>query len=58
MLLRAVIDLAQNRYLDDDEFIAYLEYLQYWTRPPYVQYLVSTELEDRNFSAIMFNPST
>ena len=32
--------LAQNRYLDDADFIEYLEYLQYWRTLPYCNYLV------------------
>lgn len=31
--------LASQKYLEKPEFIAWLEYLQYWTRPPYLKYL-------------------
>ena len=31
--------LAQNRYLDDPDFLAFLEYLQYWREPRYCKYL-------------------
>ncbi|KAK9451662.1 SOH1-domain-containing protein [Limtongia smithiae] len=32
--------LAQNNYFDDEQFIAYLEYLEYWRRPEYIKYLI------------------
>lgn len=32
--------LAQNRFLEDPAFVAYLEYLQYWKQPAYAQYLM------------------
>jgi len=32
-------DLAQNGFLKDPRLVAYLEYLQYWKRPPYVQFI-------------------
>lgn len=32
--------LAQNKYLKDERFIAYLEYLLYWKQPQYAKYLV------------------
>ena len=31
--------LAENRYFEDAGFIEYLEYMQYWTRPEYAQYI-------------------
>ena len=31
--------LATSKLLQDPAFVAYLEYLLYWTKPPYVQYL-------------------
>jgi mediator of RNA polymerase II transcription subunit 31 len=31
--------LAQNKYLDDDAFVAYLSYLQYWKHPNYAKYV-------------------
>jgi mediator of RNA polymerase II transcription subunit 31 len=32
-------DLAQARYFDDKNFLNYLEYLQYWSKPEYIKYL-------------------
>ncbi|KXJ94006.1 SOH1-domain-containing protein [Microdochium bolleyi] len=32
-------DLASQKLLSDPAFVAYLEYLRYWTRPPYLKYL-------------------
>lgn len=31
-------DLAQNRYLEDQAFVNYLSYLQYWATPEYARY--------------------
>ncbi len=31
--------LCQNGYFDDDKFMAYLRYLQYWHRPEYSQFI-------------------
>jgi mediator of RNA polymerase II transcription subunit 31 len=31
--------LASRKHLSNPAFIAYLDYLQYWTRPPYLKYL-------------------
>ncbi|KAK0387836.1 hypothetical protein NLU13_4081 [Sarocladium strictum] len=31
--------LASQKLLNQPAFIAYLDYLQYWTRPPYLKYL-------------------
>ncbi|KAL2210220.1 SOH1-domain-containing protein [Sarocladium strictum] len=31
--------LASQKFLNQPAFIAYLDYLQYWTRPPYLKYL-------------------
>ena len=31
--------LASQKLLNQPAFVAYLEYLQYWTRPPYLKYL-------------------
>lgn len=31
--------LAAQKLLTDPAFIAYLDYLQYWTKPPYLKYL-------------------
>ncbi|XP_050220871.1 mediator of RNA polymerase II transcription subunit 31 [Mercurialis annua] len=32
--------LAQNRYFDDEAFIGYLKYLQYWQRPEYIKFIM------------------
>uniref|UniRef100_A0A7S1TBG4 Mediator of RNA polymerase II transcription subunit 31 n=1 Tax=Compsopogon caeruleus TaxID=31354 RepID=A0A7S1TBG4_9RHOD len=32
--------LAQNRYFDDDSFLAYLNYLQYWRTQEYAKFIV------------------
>ncbi|KAI0008308.1 SOH1-domain-containing protein [Xylariaceae sp. FL0662B] len=31
--------LASQKILNEPAFVAYLDYLQYWSRPPYVKYL-------------------
>ncbi|CAN8066317.1 unnamed protein product [Agarophyton chilense] len=32
--------LAQNEYLDSEQFIAYLKYLEYWRKPQYARFIV------------------
>lgn len=32
--------LAQNRYFEDEAFIGYLKYLQYWQRPNYIKFIM------------------
>lgn len=32
--------LAQNRYFEDEAFIGYLKYLQYWQRPEYLKFIM------------------
>ncbi|XP_021905571.1 mediator of RNA polymerase II transcription subunit 31 [Carica papaya] len=32
--------LAQNRYFEDEAFIGYLKYLQYWQRPEYIKFIM------------------
>lgn len=32
--------LAQNNYLNDESFVNYLKYLQYWAEPQYAKFLV------------------
>ena len=32
--------LAQNRYLSDDKFIRFLQYLRYWKKPEYARLLI------------------
>lgn len=36
----SIADLAQNRYLEDEAFIGYLKYLQYWQRPEYIKFIM------------------
>ena len=31
--------LAVQKYLENPAFVAYLDYLQYWSRPPYTKFL-------------------
>ncbi|KAG5981070.1 hypothetical protein E4U54_006685, partial [Claviceps lovelessii] len=31
--------IASQKLLSQPAFVAYLDYLQYWTRPPYLKYL-------------------
>lgn len=33
-------DLAQNRYFEDEAFIGYLKYLQYWQGPEYIKFIM------------------
>ena len=35
-----LVDLAQARYLEDEAFIGYLTYLQYWHEPQYSKYIM------------------
>ncbi|RVX01776.1 Mediator of RNA polymerase II transcription subunit 31 [Vitis vinifera] len=32
--------LAQNRYFEDEAFIGYLKYLQYWQQPEYIKFIM------------------
>ncbi|PHU22387.1 Mediator of RNA polymerase II transcription subunit 31 [Capsicum chinense] len=32
--------LAQNRYFEDEAFIGYVKYLQYWQRPEYIKFIM------------------
>lgn len=55
--------LAQNRYFDDDAFIGYLKYLQYWQRPEYVKFIMYPHclyflelLQNSNFRNAMAHP--
>ncbi|RCK54774.1 Mediator of RNA polymerase II transcription subunit 31 [Candida viswanathii] len=54
--------LAQNNYLNDETFVNYLEYLQYWTQPQYAKFLVYPNclhvlklLQDENFRKNIIN---
>lgn len=40
LLLLSVSVLAQNEYFDAPDFISYLKYLQYWTKPEYARFIV------------------
>ncbi|KAM7273060.1 hypothetical protein ACFE04_027724 [Oxalis oulophora] len=55
--------LAQNRYFEDEAFIAYLKYLQYWQRPEYIKFIMYPHclyflqlLQDANFRTAMAHP--
>ncbi|KAJ6764558.1 MEDIATOR OF RNA polymerase II TRANSCRIPTION SUBUNIT 31 [Salix koriyanagi] len=55
--------LAQNRYFDDEAFIGYLKYLQYWQRPEYVKFIMYPHclyflelLQNVNFRNAMAHP--
>ncbi|GAB2235563.1 hypothetical protein Droror1_Dr00025992 [Drosera rotundifolia] len=56
-------DLAQNRYFEDEAFIGYLKYLQYWQRPEYVKFIMYPHclyflelLQNSSFRAAMAHP--
>ncbi|XP_022551564.1 mediator of RNA polymerase II transcription subunit 31 isoform X3 [Brassica napus] len=50
--------LAQNRYFEDEAFIGYLKYLQYWQRPEYPHCLYFLELlQNPNFRTAMAHPA-
>lgn len=55
--------LAQNSYLNDEAFVLYLEYLNYWTLPQYAKHLVYpnclhilTLLQSEEFRKNIANP--
>ncbi|XP_061956923.1 mediator of RNA polymerase II transcription subunit 31-like, partial [Populus nigra] len=55
--------LAQNRYFEDEAFIGYLKYLQYWQRPEYVKFIMYPHclyflelLQNANFRNAMAHP--
>ncbi|TXG53739.1 hypothetical protein EZV62_018995 [Acer yangbiense] len=57
--------LAQNRYFEDEAFIGYLKYLQYWKRPEYVKFIMYPHclyflnlLQNANFCSAMAHPAT
>ncbi|KAH9613700.1 hypothetical protein KSS87_023272 [Heliosperma pusillum] len=51
--------LAQNRYFEDEAFIGYLKYLQYWQRPEYPHCLYFLELlQNPNFRNSMAHPGS
>ncbi|EPS69819.1 hypothetical protein M569_04948, partial [Genlisea aurea] len=56
--------LAQNRYLEDEAFIGYLKYLQYWQRPEYIKFIMYPHclyflelLQNPNFRNAMAHPA-
>ncbi|XP_073293046.1 mediator of RNA polymerase II transcription subunit 31 [Primulina huaijiensis] len=56
--------LAQNRYFDDEAFIGYLKYLQYWQRPEYIKFIMYPHclfflelLQNPNFRNAMAHPA-
>ncbi|KAK9293132.1 hypothetical protein L1049_021118 [Liquidambar formosana] len=55
--------LAQNRYFEDEAFIGYLKYLQYWQRPEYTKFIMYPHclfflelLQNSNFRNAMAHP--
>lgn len=57
--------LAQNRYFDDEAFIGYLKYLQYWQRPEYIKFIMFPHclfflelLQNANFRNAMAHPAS
>lgn len=55
--------LAQNRYFEDEAFIGYLKYLQYWQRPEYIKFIMYPHclfflelLQNANFRSAMAHP--
>uniref|UniRef100_A0A7N0RG16 Mediator of RNA polymerase II transcription subunit 31 n=1 Tax=Kalanchoe fedtschenkoi TaxID=63787 RepID=A0A7N0RG16_KALFE len=56
--------LAQNRFFEDEAFIGYLKYLQYWHRPEYVKFIIYPHclffldmLQNANFRNAMMHPA-
>ncbi|KAJ6808185.1 mediator of RNA polymerase II transcription subunit 31 [Iris pallida] len=56
--------LAQNRYFEDEAFINYLKYLQYWQRPEYIKFIMYPHclfflelLQNANFRNAMAHPA-
>ncbi|CAN8252397.1 unnamed protein product [Cochlearia groenlandica] len=56
--------LAQNRYFEDEAFIAYLKYLQYWQQPEYIKFIMYPHclyflelLQNPNFRTAMAYPA-
>ncbi|CAA6673838.1 unnamed protein product [Spirodela intermedia] len=57
--------LAQNRYFEDEAFIGYLKYLQYWQKPEYIKFIMYPHclfflelLQDANFRNAMAHPAS
>ncbi|XP_071691130.1 mediator of RNA polymerase II transcription subunit 31-like [Rutidosis leptorrhynchoides] len=56
--------LAQNRYFEDEAFIGYLKYLQYWQRPEYILFIMYPHclyflelLQNASFRSAMAHPA-
>ncbi|GAB4837462.1 Mediator of RNA polymerase II transcription subunit 31, variant 2 [Ancistrocladus abbreviatus] len=56
--------LAQNRYFEDEAFIGYLKYLQYWQRAEYMKFIMYPHclfflelLQNANFRSAMAHPA-
>ncbi|XP_062092250.1 mediator of RNA polymerase II transcription subunit 31 isoform X1 [Humulus lupulus] len=57
--------LAQNRYFEDEAFIGYLKYLQYWQQPEYMKFIMYPHclfflelLQNANFRNAMAHPGS
>ncbi|XP_068635509.1 mediator of RNA polymerase II transcription subunit 31-like [Aristolochia californica] len=57
--------LAQNRYFEDEAFIGYLKYLQYWQQPEYIKFIMYPHclfflelLQNANFRNAMAHPGS
>ncbi|PIA31008.1 hypothetical protein AQUCO_05300085v1 [Aquilegia coerulea] len=57
--------LAQNRYFEDEAFIGYLKYLQYWQQPEYIKFIMYPHclyflelLQNANFRSAMAHPAS
>lgn len=55
--------LAQNRYFEDEAFIGYLKYLQYWKQPEYIKFIMYPQclffldlLQNADFRNAMAHP--
>ncbi|KAI5081782.1 hypothetical protein GOP47_0001525 [Adiantum capillus-veneris] len=63
-MLGGTEDLAQNRYFEDDSFVGYLKYLEYWQRPEYAKFIVYPHalfflelLQNPHFRSAMAHPA-
>lgn len=57
--------LAQNRYFEDEAFIGYLKYLQYWQRPEHIKFIMYPHclfflelLQNASFRSAMAHPGS
>ncbi|XP_042503659.1 mediator of RNA polymerase II transcription subunit 31-like [Macadamia integrifolia] len=57
--------LAQNRYFEDEAFIGYLKYIQYWQQPEYIKFIMYPHclyflelLQNANFRNAMAHPGS